>query len=176
MDWVVISSNNWKPHAVPADLADALEAEMHKRASKGEIVRRLITSYSLDCGGMCYTARPWEEFSFCGLHFSVPSEYVAHFYEQIHALTPRQFGSRSYYKLHSFYSCIVLTLVLRRQLLRALQRRIDKAEARATAFYRDKKPNNVVLAEIAEKVSGVKVPPEALGPDRQARFRQKARA
>ena len=176
MEWFSISSNDWKTHAVPATFADALVAEMHERGFEGEIARHSINRCGLDRGGMCFADRPWERFQFAGIDFSVPSEHVAHFHARLIELTPRQFGSRIYYKLHCYWNCIVLTPALRRQLLRSLQRRIDRAEARATAFYRDKRPLNEVLAEANARSTGQKLPPEALGVDRHARFRKKARA
>ncbi len=176
MDWVVISSDDWKPHATPDVFADALVAEMHARGVKGEISRRPISTYGLDRGGMCYVRRPLEEFSFGGLQLKVPSEYVSHFYDRLAELSPRKFGQQTYYKLHCSWSCIVLTPVLRRRLLRALRCRIDKAEAKATAFYAGKKSLNSVLAEVAAQVMGEEIAPEMLGQDPHARFRKKARA
>lgn len=183
MQWFNIFSDDWKPHLVPASFADALVDEMHERGFEGEIVRHSIVRCSLDQGGMCFAERPWEEFQFAGLDFAVPSEHVAHFHDRLAELPPRQFecrargsSSRTYYKLHSYWNCVVLSPALRRQLLRSLQRRIDRAEARATAFYRDKRPLNEVLAEANERATGQKMPPELLGVDRHARFRKKARA
>lgn len=176
MDWVVISSDDWKSHATPVIFVDALIAEMHERGFKGEIDRRLLVEYGLDRGGMCFVNRPLETFLFNGLVFTIPSEHVDYFYNALTELTPRKFGSRTYYKLHCYYSCIVLTPTLRRQLLRSLRRRVDRAEAVATAFYRSKRPLNELLAEANEKATGEKCPPEICGVDRHARFRKKAQA
>lgn len=183
MQWFSIFSDNWKPHAVPVNFADALVDEMHERGFEGEIVRRPITSCALDQGGMCFADRPLEEFQFAGLDFAVPSEHVLHFHDRLAELLPRQFecrarggSSRAYYKLHSYWNCVVLSPALRRQLLRSLRRRIDRAEARATAFYMNRRPLNEVLAEANERATGQRVPPELLGADRHVRFRKKARA
>ena len=175
MDWNIIYSANWKPHAVSVSFADALVAEMHERGFEGEIVRQPLTKYGLDRGGMCRADRPVERFAFTGLDFGVTSEYVAHFHRQLDGLSPRKFGARTYYKLHCHWSCLVLTPALRQQLLRALWCRIDGAEARATVFYADKKPLNEVLVEAVERATGVELPLGAVGTDRHARFRKTAR-
>lgn len=176
MEWFAIGSDDWKLHATPAIFADALVVEMHERGFKGEIDKRPLVRYSLDQGGMCYVDRPWEQFQFAGLSFSVPSEHVQHFYRVLGGLPPRKFGARIYYKLHCYWNCLVLTSVLRRQLLRSLYRRIGRAEARATVFYKAKRPLNEVLVEANEKATGQKLPIELAGPDRHARFRKNVKA
>lgn len=137
--WQIISSDNWKPHVVPAVFVDALLSEMRERGSEGEIVQRPIEKCGIDRGGMCYANRPAEKFTFCGLDFGVPCEHVEHFYRRLLLETPpRAFGERTYYKLHSHWNCILLTPRQRRQLLASLAMRIERAKAKADAFYADK--------------------------------------
>lgn len=175
MTWECITNDEWKTHIVPSVLADLLVEEMKQRGVKGDVKRRVVPAAGVDCGGMCHRDRPIEEFRFAGLKFSVASEFVQHFADELQSLEERHFGKRPYFKLHSHWNAVVLTPAQRKTLLALLLARVDKAEARATAFYRDIKPSNVVLAEAANRHGG-NLKPEELGPDRQARFRRKARS
>jgi len=133
--WLCISSDNWKYHAVPAIFLDAFLAEMVARGSKGETVRKPIRSWGIDRGGMCYSNRPCEDFRLDGLCLGIPSEHVGYFRDRLRELAPRSFGERTYYKLHCYWNCTVLTASQRQRLLAALGKREASATAKADAFY-----------------------------------------
>ena len=134
--WLLIDpAGRWKPHVVPASLADLLVADLRARGCDGDIAQRSTTRAALDSGGMCYASRPVEEFTLRGLTVAVPSEDVPAFCEAVAKARPRTFGALPYHKVHSRWSCLVLTPEMWRQLLRSLERRAPAARARSDAFY-----------------------------------------
>lgn len=150
MRWFLVDAGgNWKYQAVPEPLLAPLLAEVRERGAD-EVSCRPLDRYGLDRGGMVYADCPLESFQLRGLQLGVPSEHVGHFCERLLELPPRKFGEAAYYKLHTYYNCLLLLPAQRQYLLAALGRRLGRAEARAAAFYEGRKAADKLLAETAE--------------------------
>lgn len=174
--WVMVRSDDWKSHAVLENFAIVIINDMDRRGHKGEVQRVPIESFGMDYGGMCNSERPIESFRFFGLKFSVPCEHVESFYKLLLQVKPRVEGGRTYYKFHCYWNCIVLRPFQRRQLLRSLKSKIDKAEAKAAFFYKNQIPLNEVLAAANTAATGINISPEEVGVDKHKRFRNRAGA
>lgn len=179
--WLVI--DGWKSHAVPEYLEGALVADLHARHPDEEpakVESSPINSMGIDQPGMVAMDRPWMTFKIDGLDIEIPCEDVASFILQLDALKPREFvhgnlgafKGLTYYKLHGFCKCIVLTPDLKVMLTEALQADVAEAEAQATAFWADKKLPSEVLREA--NAEALNVPVEEIpdcGAHKQDRFR-----
>lgn len=180
--WLVI--DGWKSHAVPEYLESVLVGDLAARQppddDPAEVQSHPIVSMGIDMPGMVCTTRPWMTFHIDGLDIEIPCEDVASFLLQLNSLKPREFTHEkagafkglSYYKLHGFCKCIVLTPDLKVMLTEALEAGVAEAEAQATAFWADKKLPSEILREANAAANNIPLDevPDC-GAHKQDRFR-----
>lgn len=142
MRWWFYDFHSSKPHVVAHPLRDYLANEMiHERnhplreRPPGKSNPEEWYKAALDLGGGCYHNRPWEDFEIDALTVSVPSEYLNYFYKAIRELPRRMFGVHPYFKLHSYWECIVVLPEQREELLDEMFARLSLAKQRSDAFY-----------------------------------------
>ena len=150
MKWLRISFESALTHAVPAELAPQLIAEMsarghaiknYEKAYGVENARSLggnpkdITSWSFDMGGMMAVNRPYEHVDIDGLNVDVPCEHLSLVLSRLQRLDLRRFddGAR-YYKLHHWNSATVMSPAQYRRVHYDLSTLVPIAEARAESF------------------------------------------
>lgn len=181
--WKWITSPNWKSHGVPVYLVQALLDDLRARQEgDGEVeyTEKDTVHCAIDQPGMVCMDRPWMTFQVDGLTIEIPCEDVLSFYTQLKNLPAREFThgksmgvGMTYYKLHAFHKCLVLTPDVRQELLDQLGERAMEAEVQATAFYADRKLPSEVLREAAAAATDTpldEIP--NLGANRQDRFKK----
>jgi len=180
--WLII--DGWKSHAVPEYLEGCLVTSLHARQAPeddhAEVQSTPLVSMSIDQPGMVVMTRPWMTFHIDGLDIEIPCEDVLSFLSQLNEAKPREFGHEkagafkglTYYKLHGFHRCIVLTPDLKMMLTEALEAGLAEAEAQATAFYADRKLPSEILREANAAALGKPIEeiPDC-GAHKQDRFR-----
>jgi hypothetical protein len=179
--WVRVCFENAKTHLVCKGLMKALIVDMAKRdctlmnfatnygkdyESEEWSNPRVVTEWGIDMPGMINAKRPNELFNFCGLKFEVPSEDVASFILALEKLPPRSFGKQTYYKLHGFMQCVVLTKTQYNEMLRLLRGRVQIAERRATEFWAERE----APSEMLKRAQGLVDSPIDLGGHKNDRF------
>jgi hypothetical protein len=165
--WLII--DGWKSHGIPAYLQQTLLDDLSEREEqKGhgdlEFEAKDTTTCGIDMPGMVAMNRPWMTFQIDGLSIDIPCEDVLEFIEQLKAAPMRtwtkgttEYVGSSYYKLHGFHKCIVLTPDLRAELLTQLESNLEEAEAQSKAFWADRKLPSQVLQEANAKAHGLEI-------------------
>lgn len=162
--WLIIPG--WLSHGVPVylvqSLLDDLRARQKDPSAELEYTETDTVSCAIDYPGMICVDRPWSTFKIDGLTIEIPCEDVASFYSQLKDLPPREFKEgkgmgvgMTYFKLKGFCKCLVLTPDIRVELLEALAAGMSEAEAKATAFWADRKAPSDILREAAAASSGL---------------------
>lgn len=103
--------------------------------------------YCLDPGGMLHTQEPWMDFNIHGLTVSVRSSTVNDYARVITKYRVRYFGDVPYFKIHSAYSCLVLTPRQMAKFSQDLNDAIIEADRQSMEFWYGKKTMNQVLQE-----------------------------
>lgn len=163
-------------------------------ADKAE--EKFVATTSIDEPGIVCVDRPWMSFPIDGLVVEIPCEDVMMFRLQLENLKPRYFQryeahekvdgieakgtdeeGLTYYKLHGWLSCIVLSPYDRYDLLEALKAKEAEAEAQSAAFYANRKLPSQVLREANAAANGIPVEevPDC-GGHKQDRFGKKGEA
>jgi hypothetical protein len=151
--WKWIGFEDAKHHMVCASLAPAIKADLKARGHLPTKEQDAKT-FGIDMPGMILVGRPFDEFKVCGLKVSIPCEDMATFILAVEKLEPRTQGTKTYYKLHGFLRCWVLTPHQKSVLLAQLKSRVLKAEDRACKFLAGRKSPAMMLREVAAKASG----------------------
>lgn len=141
MRWWFYDFHSSKPHVVADPLKAHLANEMinernHplRERAPGKPNPEEWYKAALDHGGACYQKRPWEEFMIDALEIAIPSEHLSYFYKAIKELPERTFGSIPYFKLHSYWECIVVLPEQREELLDEMFARLPIAKKRSDEF------------------------------------------
>lgn len=139
--WYVLRDENhkWKPHVVPADLANNLEIDLDVRTDgypRPIWVREPVTEHGMDVGGMCMVDRTVRSVQLDGLKFEVPSQDWEAILDYFRRLKVRHFGEGpdlEYVKAHDRFWCTVLTPAQRDELVRGMEAQRDEADREARA-------------------------------------------
>lgn len=151
--WKILTFEGAITHLCCIGLEHDIINDMVARGCKLEKSKSTKT-FNIDMPGMICIDRPWETFMFRGLTLKIPSEDILMFMVNLEALQVRQLNNKSYYKLHGFLRCLVLTATQRDGLLRLLKLRCATAEQKAAEFWATRKTPSEVLREMAAKTTG----------------------
>lgn len=161
LPWKWLNIEGFKSHAVPAYLEGVLLDDLRARARGDdpltpppEVVSEQTTSVAIDNPGMVALDRPWMSMRVDGLTLDIPCEDLGVFYERLKKAPERvwkegtsMFVGASYYKLHGWNRCIVLTPDIRMELLTTMKEKLAEAEDEADRFWSGRKTPGEVLAE-----------------------------
>ena len=110
MSWSIIRFAIAKGHFVSEALRTPVLEEGVERKF-GFVSEKPLEEGGMDLPGMVFTDRGWEDIDLPGgLKFSFPYSDFAIFFHTLQELHPRKFKSgETYYKLHGWLTCLVLT-------------------------------------------------------------------
>jgi hypothetical protein len=143
MTWKCLSDQtwHWKKHVVSDDLVHAIEGELYDRAvAEGVttctfVIEDQIDDCFFDLPGMCLQVRAMRRLDLKGLRIEIPSEDFADILAEVRLLPERSVGAGTetltYYKLHGWRYCIVLSTAERKLLVEAMEAQAVEAEAEA---------------------------------------------
>lgn len=167
--------DTFKPHAFPATLERSLLRDLIDRDAAVSSVEP-CTSLFADEPGIINVRRPIRHYDVGGLVLQIPSEDVDVFQHRLAEAPartfeplPRSHVHRSYFKLHTWRLCLVLTVAQKNNLARQLLADLQFAVADARAFYSQNKLPTTVLREVQEARAGRPLPELARHPDRNLR-------
>lgn len=132
----------WKGHVVPAELVEALKAELNQRADEIKDPVQFVTEdlgpddeVHFDVPGMCLTERALRIVEgLGGLKLQVPSQDWDSILYEIQLLEQRTFPSgEPYYKLRGWRFCIVFTPEQRAAAIASMEAQKDAAAAEGEA-------------------------------------------
>lgn len=170
MSWKWLIIPGWKSHAVPVYMEHAVVEDLQRRTPEEvgsdeplTVESKYTTSCFIDEPGMVAMDRPTTVFVIDGLSITIPCEDVATMAAKLERAKPRTFETGglaeglSYYKLHGFCKCIVLTPDQRYLLLEQLHARVAECELQASAFYATRKTPGEALREANASALGIPV-------------------
>lgn len=132
--WSLVHFKNAKLHVAPKQLLDDLKVDMTKRdlPTSDLYPDEDISKCMMDCPGMIMIDRGYQEFKIDTLLLSIPNTDVGLFFEEIKNSPVRMFESgKSYYKLHAWRLCLVLTPEQKELVQRQMEDIIDTANKAA---------------------------------------------
>jgi hypothetical protein len=142
MIWTRIISPPFKTHNVIASLAKPIEDDLRARLADDKTVcdKTVLAlpdqrEAGLDHGGGMISGRPYEAFNLRGYVLSVPSEHLGDFVKVATAAPVRLAQGRPYIKIHSYWSCVVVSPSMRDMFIERATARAALAARRHTEFY-----------------------------------------
>lgn len=129
-------NNDIKVHTIPVDLEQDIQDDLY--------VRYMAKSYDdysqeefggeffFDHNGCCLAVRSLETFTVDDLKVIIPSDYLLSGLSQILQASPRFVNGKTYYKLYSAMSCLILTPSQHRSLCEQIRADLDGIIERGT--------------------------------------------
>jgi hypothetical protein len=131
--WVHVIFHDAKGHYLPAPLIRLVTRDLERRGSRVRCWKR-VSALALDLPGFALVNESWQAVYLGRLKVEFPCIDFGDFLQRLAALPPRV-GARgqTYYKLHGWLHCIVLTAAHRQALIRAMQPQVVHAKQLADA-------------------------------------------
>lgn len=166
--WLVLVADGWKHHYVPSELIEDISEDARRRFHEVQDVHNSDYAW-MDLPGMIMVDRSIQDLDLDGgLRVSIPSEHFGYFAGAIMSAEPRigHITGKTYYKVHGWLHCTVLTQAQRDQLgeliLARFKKVVEIAKAEAEEFDRrlasipnvasSKSPSSMKKAGIAKKL------------------------
>jgi hypothetical protein len=140
--WLSDATYHWKGHVVNDDLVHVIEGDLYDRA-KGAghdstfVIQDQTDEVYFDLPGMCLIERAHRTIDLDGLQLRIPSQDFETVLAQVRLLEERQATvgdeTLTYYKLHGWRFCIVLSVAERERLIGEMECQREAAEVEGDA-------------------------------------------
>lgn len=135
--WAFVYVSGFKGHFVPVSLVPDIIADMQSRTDEregaGELIKlKGVVDGGCDRPGMVMTDRPWETIKIDTFSLEFPTQDFEYFVEKLYSAPERKAPSgASYYKIHGWRHCVVLTPEMRDLVLEAMEEMLPEVQDRA---------------------------------------------
>ncbi len=126
---VFFSSNNpegysSKPHFIPESMLEDACAELCERFAAKTLIKD-VTEGLIDLPGMVLADRTYEEFDLGRFRLSIPTSDILHYFKELKDGELREINGKSYYKIHGWIHCIMITTEMRDMILAQIESNLE---------------------------------------------------